>query len=87
MERLNKNTVRKEVEGKTVYQVVINGEKYQSCCICEEYFKMTGYSNKYCTDCAKKQNIKKTAEKNKEKYWAKKSEQSGETEQPIEEHN
>lgn len=73
MERLNKYTFRKEVESKVVYQVVIDGEKFQGCCICDEYFKLTGYNMKYCPACAKEINIKKTAEKNKEKYHAKKA--------------
>lgn len=75
MERLNKNTIRKVVEGKTVYQISMEGEKYQGCCICDEYFKLTGYNNKYCPVCAKDVNIRKTSEKNKEKYHAKKAQQ------------
>jgi rRNA maturation endonuclease Nob1 len=78
MERLSQNTIRKVVEGKTVYQVVIDGNKYQECSECGEYFKITGYNSKYCPSCAKKINIKKTSEKNKERYYATKAEQEQE---------
>ncbi len=78
MERLSKNTIRKEIEGKTVHQVVIGGEKYQECCICDEYFKMTGYNNKYCPDCAVKVNIRKASEKSTARYHARKAEQAQE---------
>jgi hypothetical protein len=80
MERLSKNTIRKEVGGKTVYQVVVNGEKYQECLECEEYFKVTGYNSKYCPACAKRINNKKTAENGRIKYHAMKEAQRAEQE-------
>ena len=72
MERLNKNTVRKVVDGKTIYQINVGGKKFQGCCVCDEYFELTGFNNKYCPSCAKEENIRKTAEKNKIKYHANK---------------
>jgi len=69
---MNKNTIRKKIDGKLIYQITMNGKKYQQCCICEEYFELSGYNQKYCTECGKKENIKKTSERNKERYHASK---------------
>jgi len=67
MELLNKSTFRKEIDGKYVYRVVLQNKNYQSCHICEEYFELTGNNIKYCPDCRKQENSRKTNERHRSK--------------------
>ena len=63
MERLNKSTSKKEIDGVVVYRIILQKRKYQSCAICEEYFELTGNNIKYCPACRKQENSRKTNER------------------------
>ena len=63
MEMLNQSTFRKEIDGKIIYHIILNEERFQTCVVCEKYFKYTGNNIKYCRDCRTTENLRRANER------------------------
>jgi hypothetical protein len=63
VERLNKSTYKKEIDGVDVYHIILCRKRYQTCVICEDYFEHTGNNIKYCPDCRATENLRRANER------------------------